>query len=122
MSQTLTLALASLAVGAVMGLLVLAAAAAAGRPKKLLPWLIGSAWGVLYAGLLLTDCLARRGPGPLSEAAFPIYYTGLFAWPAALAWGRPKWGLRWLYAQMIMLLTAIPAFVTAVAAALCNLT
>lgn len=122
MSPTQRLALISLALGALMGLLVLAAAAAAGRTRRVVPWLIGTAWGVLCTGLLLTDCLSGRGPGPASEAAFPAYYGGVIAWPAALVWGRPRPALRWLFAQLVMLLTAGPAFLAAVAAAFCALT
>lgn len=121
MSLTQRLALVSLGLGAVMGLLVLAAAAAAGRPKKVAPWLTGTAWGIVSTGLLLTDCLSSGGPGPVSEAAFPIFYGGVVAWPILLVWGRPRWLLRWLFAQLIMVLTAGPAFLAAVAAALCSL-
>lgn len=121
MTVTLRLALASLVVGAILGLLVLAAAAAAGATKKWIHWLAGTAWGVLSSGLLLTDCLHGRGPGPVSAASFPIFYAGVLLWPGVLAWRQPRWGLRWLYAQLIMLLTAIPAFLVAVAAAFCTL-
>ncbi len=122
MTTTQRLALLSLTVGAVMGLLVLAAAAAAGREKKLIHGLAGTAWGALASGLLLTDCLAAGGPGPISEAAFPLYYGGVIIWPIVLVWGQPRWGLRWLGAQLLLLLTALPAFVVAVASAYCTLT
>lgn len=122
MTDTQRLALLSLAVGAIMGLFVLAAAAAAGQPKRWVHWLAGTVWGVLSTGMLLTDCLHGNGPGPVSDAAFPLYYLGVLIWPVVLAWGKARWGLRWLYAQSLMLLTAIPGFLVAVAAAFCTLT
>ncbi len=121
MSITLRLALASVLAGGAMGGIVWLAAVAAGRTVRLPYWLGGTGWGILTAGLLLTDCLHHIGSGPVSEAAFPLYFGGLLAWPVALAWRQPRWLMRWLLAQAALLLTLGPAFLVAVAAALCGL-
>jgi len=121
-SIPLRLAILSVVIGGIMGLLVLAAAMAAGHTRKLPFWLAGSAWGALTVGLLLTDCLHMRGPGPVSEAAFPVFFAGVAAWPVVLVWGQPHWMWRWLYAQLILLVTLGPAFLVAVLAAMCTFT
>lgn len=117
----LELAMSSLVIGGVMGLLILMAAAAADRQPKLWLFLAGIGWGVLATALLLTDCYYQRGPGPVSNTAFPVFFAGVFAWPAYLAWRQRLWPLRWVLAQLVMLLTLLPAFGVAVAAAMCAL-
>lgn len=122
MPMTQRVALFSLAVGLIFGLLVMAVAAVAGRTHKGLFFLGGLAWGTLSAGLMLTDCLHGRTPGPVSDAAFPVYFAGLVAWPAIAVWRQPNWPLRWLGAQAILLVSAVPAFMVTIIAALCTLT
>lgn len=115
------MAMLSLIIGVVLGLLVLGAAAAAGRPRKLPFWLAGTAWGVLATALVLTDCL-RPGlaPGKVSGLAFPLYFAGVVGFPVALVWGQRPWLLRWVLAQVILLVTVPPAFLAAVVSALCS--
>lgn len=113
------LALASLGVGAIMGLLVLAAAAVGGNQRKLYHWLIGTGWGSVVTSLMLTDCLNGGRPGPISEAAIPLFFGGLALWPAVMVWGRRPWFWRWLGAQLVMLVNIGPAFMVAIVAALC---
>lgn len=116
------LTLVGLGFGLVFGLTVLGAAWAAGHPRRLRFWLAGTAWGMLASGLVLSDCVTR-GPGPsaISNAAFPLYAAGLLGFPVALAWKRERWGWRWLFAQLILLLSLPPALLAAVVAALCIL-
>lgn len=116
------LALAAVIVGLVIGLLVLGAAWAAGRRHKTLFWMGGTAWGILLSWLILTDCIRPIGHGPLGDIALTIYFGGLVIWPVGLAWGQPRWWLRWLLAQLVMLLTLAPAFLVAIVSALCSFT
>lgn len=122
MSITLRLALASLAVGCFMGLVVAAAAWAGGRARRLPFFLAGSGWGVLVTGLILTDCLPGMGPGPVSESSFTLFFGGMLLFPPAISWGQDRRVLRWLYSQLVMLLNLVPGFVMAVTAALCTFT
>jgi hypothetical protein len=122
MPVTQRLAVAALVIGGILGLLVLAAAWGTGHPRKGPFWLAGTVWGVVSAGLVLTDCLHPGGPGPVSGAAFPLYFAGLAGFPAAMAWRQPQWYMRWIFAQLILLLTLLPAFAAVVASALCTMT
>lgn len=122
MSITLRLALTSLAVGCFMGLVVAAAARAGGRPRRLPFFLAGSGWGVIVSGLILTDCLPGMGPGPVSESSFSLFFAGLFLFPPVITWGRSRRVIRWVYAQLVMLLNLLPGFIMAVTAALCTFT
>lgn len=123
MPTTQRLALAVIIIGGLQGLLVFAAAWAAGREKKM-PYLgMGFAWGVLTAMMMLSDCLRTpQGPSRVFDLAVPIYFAGLIGFPASMVWKRKPWVTRWLFAQLIMLPTLAPAFATAVAAALCSFT
>lgn len=121
MSHTLKLALLSLAIGSAMGLVVMAAAAAAGQRQRLVFWAGGTVWATIDVGLLLTDCL-RHARGPISEAALPIFFVGVALWPMVLSWGQAQWLLRWCLAQVIMLAAIGPAFFAAVVAAMCTFT
>jgi hypothetical protein len=116
------LAVAALVIGGIFGALVLAAAWGTGHPRKVPFWLAGTAWGILSGVLVLTDCLHSGGPGPVSNAAFPIYIAGLLGFPVAMAWRQPQWYLRWIFAQLILLLSLLPAFAAVVASALCSFT
>ena len=123
MPPTQRLALASFILGGILGLLVLGAAAATGNRHRMRYWLGGTVWGILSIGLVLTDCLRpATGYGPASEAAFPLFFAGVLGFPAALVWGQKPWGLRWVYAQLIMLVALAPGFMAIVAAALCAFT
>ncbi|HYF94535.1 MAG TPA: hypothetical protein VD969_20140 [Symbiobacteriaceae bacterium] len=118
------LALLALVIGGILGLLVLGAAAAAGRQKRLPFWLAGTAWGLLTAGMMLSDCAAGAGmgPGALSRSAFPVFFAGLAGFPVAVIWGQKPWLLKWFLAQLILLVAIAPAFFTAVISALCSFT
>lgn len=122
MSATQKLALLSVILGGITGLLVLGAAAVVKHPTKGRFWLGGTAWGIIVCVLMLTDCLHQRGPGPVSDAAIPLFFAGLFLWPAAMTWRQSKWGVKWPLAQLVMLLTIGPAFFAAVIAAMCIMT
>jgi hypothetical protein len=111
----------SLVAGGLMGLLVLGAAAVAGRRRKGCLWLAGTAWGALTCGLLLTDCLGPQWYPAPSAVAVPLLFGGVFGWPIALVWQRPQWFVRWVGAQLVMLLTAGPAYLILLVAALCAL-
>lgn len=116
------LALLSLFIGGILGLLVLGAAAAAGRPRKLPYWLAGTAWGLLTTGMLLSDCAgANLGPSTIARAGYPVFFAGLAGFPVALVWGQRPWLLKWLLAQVILLVSVAPAFLAAVVSALCSL-
>lgn len=121
MTLTLRLAIESILFGAVLGLLVLAAAAAAGRTRKLPFWLSGTAWGIITSGLALSDCLHKAGSGPVSDAAFPVFFGGLLLFPVLLVWRQPYWFLRWILAQSVLVLCIGPAFLVAVIGAMCTL-
>lgn len=121
MPMTQVLALGSVGAGALLGLLVLGVAVVAGRRERVAAWLGGTVWGVLAAGLMLTDCLHAGGPGPVSELAFPVFFSGLLLWPALLVWGQDRWYLRWPLAQLLLLLALGPAFVVATAATMCTM-
>ncbi|HWI64257.1 MAG TPA: hypothetical protein VNT75_20655 [Symbiobacteriaceae bacterium] len=122
MPATARLALLSLLIGGVQGLLVLGAAAAAGRPRKLPYWLAGTAWGLLTTGMLLSDCAGPNlGPSAFARAGYPVFFAGLAGFPVALVWGQRPWVLRWLLAQVVLLVSIAPAFLAAVVSALCSL-
>lgn len=110
--------LLSLGMGAFMGVATLAAAAAAGRSRIWPFGLGGTVWGILVAGLALSDCWHS---GSYSAAAYPVYFLGALALPVLMAWGQRLWALRWAVAQAVLLLTAVPAFVVAVMGALCTI-
>jgi|GEM_PF-2796429 len=124
MSQSLRLAMAIVLLGGIIGLMVLAAAAVAGRQRKVPYWLAGTGWGMVVTGLSLADCLIGSGRGPsfISDMAVPLFFGGVLVWPVALSWKHPRWALRWLAAQGVMLLTVAPAFIAAVGGALCSFT
>jgi hypothetical protein len=120
-SAAAKLALMSILIGGVLGLLVLGAAAAAGRPRKLPFWLGGTAWGVVAIMLVMTDCVhPGLGPGKVAGVAFPIYFAGLVGFPVAMVWGQRPWLLRWFLAQVVLLVSIAPAFLAAVVSALCT--
>ncbi|HWI51257.1 MAG TPA: hypothetical protein VNT01_03835 [Symbiobacteriaceae bacterium] len=120
--QAPKLALLTLAIGGIVGLLVLGAAAAAGRQRKLPYWLAGTAWGLLATGMLLSDCAGPGlGPSALARSAYPLFLAGVTGFPVALVWGQRPWALKWFLAQVIMLVTLGPAFLAAVISALCSL-
>lgn len=116
------LAILTLVMGGVVGLLVLGAAAAAGRPRRLPYWLAGTAWGIITAAMLLSDCTGSRlAPSVLARSAYPVFFAGLIGFPISLVWGQRPWLMRWFLAQLILLLAAGPAFIAAVISALCSL-
>jgi hypothetical protein len=111
----------ALLVGGILGLLVLGAAAAAGRPRKQPYWLAGTIWGILTSAMLLSDCAGSNlGPSFLARAAYPVFFAGVAGFPVVLVWGERPWALKWFLAQGILLLSVGPAFVAAVISALCS--
>jgi hypothetical protein len=71
--------------------------------------------------MLLSDCVgANLGPSFFARAAYPVFFAGVVGFPVALVWGQRPWVLKWLLAQVILLLSAAPAFLVAVASALCS--
>jgi hypothetical protein len=110
--------------GAIIGVLVLLAAAAAGKGER--KWhfgLGGTAWGFALAWMALADCPGPGAtPGQMSNIAFPVLLGGLVIWPVVMAWGQPRWFWRWLAAQLVVALALAPAFVLGVLVALCNFT
>jgi hypothetical protein len=120
-SMTLRLAMLSILIGAILGVIIFAAAAAAGRDRKLPFWLSGAVWGTLTAVLALSDCLHTTGTGLISGAAFSIFFGGLLLFPVIMAWRQRYWGLRWLFAQCVVALCIGPMFAAAVVAAACTL-
>ncbi|HYG57990.1 MAG TPA: hypothetical protein VD902_07985 [Symbiobacteriaceae bacterium] len=123
MPPTQRLALATFVMGAILGLLVLGAAAVTGNKFRTRYWLGGTLWGILSIGLVLSDCLnPATGHGPANGLAVPLFFAGTLGFPAALVWRQQGWVRRWLFAQLIMLVGVVPGFIALVAAALCAFT
>ena len=112
------LGLLMLSLGSLIGVVALAAAVAAGRARTWPFWLGGTLWGILVSGFALTDCAHLSG---LSGAAYPIYFGGVLLLPVLMAWRQRYWFMRWAAAQVVLLLTAVPALVVGVGGALCTI-
>ncbi len=120
---TVKLMLLAALLSLVQGALVLGAAAAAGRSPKRAYFLGGLAWGMLVMGMMFSDCMQMgRGPSMIARTAAPIYFVGLVGFPVQMAWGQANGLRKWVLAQLILLPSLLPAFVSAVGAALCAFT
>lgn len=123
MPATVKLTILAAILSLVQGALVLGAAAAAGRSPKRTYFLGGLAWGILVMGMMFSDCMQMgRGPSVMARTAAPIYFVGLIGFPVQMAWGQANALRKWLFAQLILLPSLLPAFVSAVGAALCAFT
>lgn len=125
MPVSLRLALGAIILGALMGWLVVGAAWVAGRrTHRSWTWLGGFVWGAFATAMILSDCMRKSpGPGPLSDAALPLVVFGVIGWPlflAYLSWPAERWWLRWIAAQVVMLLNLAPVFLAGIVAVLCS--